>query len=119
MKRSAQRLALGKISAEAIAMPINPGFEKKLILGLITLTLILGVVYGYFVKQTIVNVVERKEIEEEMADSGSRVSNLEVTYIELENKIDLDFAYFLGYKEAGNVRFISRNSLAKNITLKN
>ncbi|HJN62977.1 MAG TPA: hypothetical protein QGH03_01970 [Candidatus Paceibacterota bacterium] len=106
-----------KINSKGITIPSNPNLERKLIIFLFVGIVVLGISYGYFVKQTIVNVVSRQNVEEEMGDLGSRVSNLEVRYIELKNKIDLDFAYSLGYKDVSEVKFVSRSELSKTLTL--
>jgi hypothetical protein len=110
-------LDLRKVNIGALTVKRNPGLEKKLIIGLAILVLGLGVSYGYFVKQTILNVVIRQEIEEKMADLGSHVSSLEVRYIELKNRINLDFAYSLGYRDVPEVKFVSRSTLDKVLTL--
>jgi hypothetical protein len=100
-----------------VSVPSNPSIEKNLILSFLVLVIFLAITYGYFVKQTILNVVTREEVEEEMIDLGSAVSQLEVRYIELKNRIDLDFAYSLGYKDASEIKFVSRNVMDKALTI--
>ena len=112
-------LDLRKVNIITLATPRNPNLEKKILVGLTVIVLILGISYGYFVKQTILNVVTRQEVEEKIADLSSHVSSLEVRYIELKNKIDLNFAYSLGYKEITDVKFVSRSELDKTLTLNN
>jgi len=113
------RRAIRRINVDAISIPNNPSLERKIIISFSILVVFLGILYGYFVKQTILNVVMREEIIEEMGDLGSHVSNLEVKYIELKNKIDLEFTYALGYKEVESVKFVSRSRLNKALTLNN
>ena len=108
-----------KIKTDEFAIANNPDIERKLLIGLMILVILLSVSYGYFIKQTVQNVVLRKETDEKISDLGSEVSFLEVQYIEFKNKINLDFAYSLGYKEIQDVKFVSRSIMSKTLTLSN
>jgi hypothetical protein len=110
-------LVIKKIGDMRDVIPNNPDVEKRIIVGLFGLIITLAITYGYFVKQTISNVVFREQLSEEMSDLGSIVSNLEVEYISIKNKISLDFAYSIGYKEVKGIKFVSKNSLSQNLTL--
>lgn len=96
----------------------NPEIERRIILSLIGLLITLAITYGYFVKQTINNVVLREQTIEKITDFGGDVSTLEVKYIELKNNIGLDLAYSLGYQDISNVKFVSKSLLGKTLTLK-
>jgi hypothetical protein len=98
-----------------ISIDIN--LRKKIIFSLFGGVVLFAFLYGYFVNQTILNVVARENIETKLIELSSEVSSLEVEYIKLKNKIDLEFAYSLGYSDVSNVKFVSRKSLGKTLTI--
>jgi len=99
------------------AASIDYRLEKRVIWTLAIFAIIIAISYGYFVKQAIVNVVLREEIGQNISDIEASVSSLEVKYIDLKNKINLDYAYSLGYREAEGIKFVSRNMLGKTLTI--
>ena len=110
---------INKININNISIPENPEIEKKLIMALFIAILLSAILYGYLIKEAVISIVLRDKIGEEMGDLSSKVSNLEVEYIELKNKIDLDFAYSKGFKEVTDIKFVSRNNLGRTLTIKN
>jgi cell shape-determining protein MreC len=101
----------------SIAINLDTNLRKKLILSLFGGAILFAFLYGYFINQTILNVVARKNIEADLIELGSEVSSLEVEYIKLKNKIDLEFAHSLGYKDVSDIKFVSRKSLGKTLTI--
>lgn len=69
--------------------------------------------YLVFVGQTIVNIVERKNIENENRVLSSRVNKLELSYLSETNKIDLALAYSLGFQDSKNTVFAPASSSGK------
>ena len=61
--------------------------EKRVFWGLVVTLVSFAVFYAYFVNQTILNIVERENIEEEIVMLNSKISELEFDYIALKNKI--------------------------------
>jgi hypothetical protein len=73
--------------------------------------------YGYFLNQAIVHVVERETILEESSMLASRIGELEFQYIALENAISLAHARMLGFVDVDDPVFVTRTPDAKSITL--
>ena len=110
--------SLKKIGVWNLSFINNLIIDKKITFVLAGLLISLVVTYGYFVKQTIQNIVLRESVEERISDLGSEVSNLEVTYIRLKNQISLEFAHSLGYIDIPEVKFVSKSLLGKALTVK-
>lgn len=73
--------------------------------------------YLFFNGMTIVNIINRKNLEKSNLILGSRVSELELNYLSESNKIDLNLAYSLGFKDAVNITFASREVPGKTLSL--
>jgi cell division protein FtsL len=86
--------------------------EKKLFFAVLGLTLVLSAVYGIYVRQAIVNVVERESIEKSISLKNSELADLETRYISLKNNIDLDIAYEKGFKDPSHTTFITKRSFS-------
>lgn len=84
---------------------------EKILLGL-ALTLIVLSFFGYMycINKTVVFVVEREELSEELSTVGARVSELEFSYIHLKNEITADRAYAIGFAEIDTPTFISKKT---------
>ncbi|MCH7598058.1 hypothetical protein IID27_03430 [Patescibacteria group bacterium] len=74
------------------------------------IVLLIGL-YGYFVSKSIVNVIIREEIEQDLAKVNAHISDLEYDYIKKKNTINLKLAYELGLRDVRNKKFITRGSL--------
>ncbi|PIP86388.1 hypothetical protein COV42_01535 [Candidatus Campbellbacteria bacterium CG11_big_fil_rev_8_21_14_0_20_44_21] len=109
-------LTIKKLNIRGETFHFNPHLEKRIMVFLFVLIFFFAAMYIYFVKQAIVNVVQREKVEEEISELDVKVGSLEERYIELENRIDLDFAYSLGYNEIQDVRFVSRKTLGQILT---
>lgn len=72
--------------------------------------------YLVFVGVTIVNIVDRKNIDNGNRTLSSKVSELELTYLSESNKIDLDLAYSKGFKDAVNAVFASNIPTEKSLS---
>jgi len=95
-------------------------FERRIFWVFIMAIMLLLGSYGYFVSKSIVNVIIREEIEQDLAKVNSSISSLEYDYIVKKNSINLELAYSLGFKEAPNKKFVARKSLlSKRLTLSN
>ena len=70
----------------------------------------LVLVYLLILSNMIFNIIERKAFEADARTIGNEVGNLELRYLSMSNKIDLNFSYSLGFKEA-NTKFATRKSL--------
>jgi hypothetical protein len=73
--------------------------------------------YGYMVQGSIVNVVARQSMEEEISLLNSSIIDLESAYIESKNAINLDTAYSLGFVPGNNQKFVTRNNSGLGLSL--
>jgi len=89
--------------------------EKRIFWGLCATILVLLFMYGYFVNTTVLNIVERKNLEEGLESLRSTFSSLESEYLALTGKIDTEFAKSLGFNETKNVKFVTRTGFAVNL----
>lgn len=66
------------------------------------------ILYIYFISASVVHVVIRKEIDQDIARMSSHVSSLESKYIEAQHSISADIASLAGYQETSDKVFITR-----------
>jgi len=90
--------------------------EKKIFYILIAILFILFMFYGYFVNQTIHNIVKRESMESEIKVINSNISELELKYLSIKNNLTLDYAYSIGFLEAKKINYISKKSEVNNLT---
>ena len=64
--------------------------------------------YMYFVSATIADVVMRKEVDKEISSLGTKVSQLESEYIEMQHSVSSEIATREGYVVASKKIFIDR-----------
>ncbi|MEK9184792.1 MAG: hypothetical protein AAB866_01335 [Patescibacteria group bacterium] len=86
---------------------------KKIILTTLPVLICLFVFYIFLVRQTIINVVARENIEKNIGNMLSSISNLETKYMSVKGNISLDVAYAQGFKNADSPIFITRDGLGK------
>lgn len=91
--------------------------ERRIFYVLLSLIAAVAFFYGFFVQQTIVNVVEREKGLKEVRVVNSRIGDLESAYIAIKNNITIDLAYERGFKDAVTTEYISKNELGK-VTLR-
>lgn len=66
--------------------------------------------YAYFVNQTVLDVVERKQLETEISERGAAIAQMEFTYMSKKNEITKDYARSLGYHEAQDKKYVRRTN---------
>lgn len=84
------------------------------------MSLIIGVflsvfLYVYFISTSIVNIVQRKDIETKTQMLSSRVGELESKYFSLSKNVTLSYARSIGFVEPKDVSFVPTKSFALNI----
>jgi hypothetical protein len=90
---------------------IDDGNLQKRILNIMFLTLgILVFFYIFFLGNMIFNIVERKSLETYARTLSNEVGDLELEYLAVSEKVDLDLAYSLGFKET-KTKFANRRPL--------
>jgi cell division protein FtsI/penicillin-binding protein 2 len=91
---------------------------KSILLGLIiALVLAISASYAYFVNQAVLNVVERENLDREIAEMTSRTVRLEREYAKIADVVDREFSYARGYREPEKTTFISRKPLPESVSL--
>ena len=85
--------------------------ERRILVLLAGLLIAFLILYSYLVSQSIVNVLVRQDIGAEIATLNSRISSLESEYLVRKERINLSYAYTLGYIDIGNKEFVTRKSL--------
>ncbi len=73
--------------------------------------------YGFLVQNSIVNVVNRQNMENEIAVLNSHIIELEAGYIKAKNAITPEIARDLGFKEAVNQKFVTRTVTYPSVSL--
>ena len=71
----------------------------------------LAMCYVFLLGSMIFNIIERKSVETEARALSNEVGSLELQYLSLSSKVDLDFAKSLGFKETSNKTFATRKAL--------
>ncbi len=93
-------------TAAATMRTIN--IEKTLFMGLASLCLVLFALYVYFISASIVHVVMRTEISQEVSKITSQISELEGKYIEAQHQVSSGIASLEGYTPSEEKIFIDR-----------
>jgi hypothetical protein len=107
------------IRSRSISYKIH-GIERQLAIGFMVLLVTLFSFYVYFVGKSIVNVVVREEVELQIAEVNSGLSQLEYDYITKKDTINMTFAMERGFKSISKKSFINRGTLVgRSLTQRN
>ena len=68
--------------------------------------------YGYFVLNTILNVIEREQIEISIITASSDLAELESEFLNTERLITMEFAKNIGFYEVKKPHYVTRTGLA-------
>lgn len=82
--------------------------EKAAFAGLASLSMVLFALYVYFISASVVHVVMRTEISQEITKIASEISELEGEYIEAQHRVSSDIASLQGYTQTQSKVFIDR-----------
>lgn len=98
---------------------VDNGNLQKRILNIMFWTLgILAFCYVLFLGNMVFNIVERKSLENYAHSLSNEVGALELQYLTMSQKVDLDMAYSLGFKEI-KTKFATRKALGSINVAKN
>ncbi len=90
---------------------INNGNLQRRILNIMLWTLgILAFFYVFLLGNMVFNIVERKALEGYAYALSNDVGDLELEYLSMSKKVDLNLAYSLGFKEI-KTKFVTRKTL--------
>ncbi len=87
-------------------------FQQRLVTSVLIVLALVSCVYVYFIGTTIFNVIARKSAENQVKTLSSKVGELELEYLSLNNSLDLAKASSLGFSEpqGKSIEFASRES---------
>ena len=63
------------------------------------LLVVSAIFYGYFLQNSVFNIVNRENLDKSISSLGIKVSSLESEYLSLRNGVSIDEAVRLGLKE--------------------
>jgi len=84
-------------------------FRKKAFFAFAGLSLLCAAFYGFFVGNTIFNVVARAAAEKKISSISANIAVLESEYMKAENEITFDFAKSKGFSEISADSFVYKN----------
>ncbi|PCI29615.1 hypothetical protein COB52_02330 [Candidatus Kaiserbacteria bacterium] len=82
--------------------------EQRVFLVLLVLTVGLALLYIYFLGTAVVNAVERKGIQQNIAQASSQIADLEVDYLERKSGISEDLIGTLGFSSIAQKEYVER-----------
>jgi ABC-type Na+ efflux pump permease subunit len=91
--------------------------EKRVFSALSMSIIVVLVLYGYFVNETVFNIVSRKSLEAEIATLNSDIGALELNYIARKNNVTLEYAYAKGFKDVTSTTYVARTTDSAALTL--
>ena len=107
MKTITQKM---KSYTNGVVIVNNNNIEQKIFKILFGFGGALILFYILILSNMVFNIIERKTLEADARVLGNEVGNLELEYLSMSNKIDLNLSYSLGFKEA-KTKFATRKSL--------
>jgi hypothetical protein len=84
--------------------------ESRLFYFACSLLVIVASLYMYFVSESVMHVVMRKEIDSEISDLATTIGQLDTAYIEMQHSVSSDIASLKGFKIAKEKVFIDKAS---------
>ncbi len=84
--------------------------ESRLFYTALALCCVVVFGYVYFVSQSVMHVVMRKEVDTQLVELAATVSELEAEYIEEQHAVSNDIATMRGFVIAKNKIFIDKGS---------
>jgi hypothetical protein len=89
----------------------NSDFRRRIFNVMIASGVLLALCYVLLLANMVWNIIARKSIETEIRALSTNVNSLELQYLAESNKVDLNLAHSLGFKETNLKGFSSRRSL--------
>jgi hypothetical protein len=109
MKQATIKLKMYAGNVNVIDNNIAPSVLRFMIYA----SILLAFLYVTFLGNMVFNIVERKALEAQARNLSNQVSDMELTYLSMSNKIDLDLSHSLGFKET-NIKFATRKAVGVN-----
>lgn len=96
----------------------NLDTNKAVLRAMLSALGILALSYALIIAFTVLNIVERKNLEKEMQALTTEVGELELEYLALTESIDQELSQAMGFKEV-QASFATRRSLGRQIVMSN
>lgn len=93
-----------------ITLNLQPKTEQRICIALAVVLLGLFAAYIYLISASIVHVVIRTELNQEIQEVSSEISLLESEYISAQHNVSESIASLQGYTENSNKIFIDRSA---------
>jgi len=93
--------------AKAVVLILHNAQQQAVGL-LLILTVLLSILYVYFLGTAVVHAVERKETQNNIAETHSRIADLEVNYLQGKDAITRDLASELGFRSVAAKDYVTR-----------
>jgi hypothetical protein len=94
----------------------NNDFSRRVLYIMLMSLGALALCYIFILGNMVFNIVERKALEKEILTLSNEVGALELSYLSLSNKVNLDLSYSMGFKEI-KPSFATRKSVGLNPSL--
>ncbi len=73
--------------------------------------------YGYLVRGAIISIVDRQNMESNLAGLNSRILDLESEYLKLKNDVTPEWALTLGFIPVSTEKFVAKDAKNPNLSL--
>ena len=83
--------------------------ESRLFYGALFCLVSVFIAYMYFVSQSVMHVVMRKEVDTQIASLGTSVAELEAQYIDMQHQVSSDMASLQGFVVTDKKIFIDKS----------
>ena len=92
------------------ALQLNIHYTKVIFAVLGAVLFLLLFLYSFFINASVLNIVERKNIEKKLSETNSYVSTLETEYFNHIDNVNLDLALSVGFEEVSSSNFAYRKA---------
>ena len=107
MKQATLKL---KIYASYVNIVDNNNLQKRVLYFMLCSLGTLALFYVFLLGNMVFNIIERRGLETNAHTLSNEVGNLELVYLSLSNKVDLNLATVMGFKETP-VKYAIRKSI--------
>ncbi len=96
----------------------HPTFTHTFLKGLMSTFCVLSVVYMYFLGTIIVNIINRKTVDQEIRTLTSDIGTLELRFLSRTRELDLAYAQTRGFVEPQKIYFAQKVTAEKGLSLR-
>lgn len=97
----------------------NNDIEKRIFKNMLCFAGFLSICYLFLLGDMVWNIVARKNLESHVVALNTEVGSLELEYLALSSKVDLNLAHSLGFNEASVKKFATRKPALGVVALAN